>query len=43
LKVRVIFAMWPVYLYGEKFIFSITAWYIFHVLKLWCHYASVGT
>ena len=43
LKVRVIFAMWPVYLYGEKFVFSITAWYIFYVLKLWCHYASIGT
>ena len=38
--VRVIFAMQPVHLYGEKFVFSITAQYVVHMLKLQCHYAS---
>jgi len=39
-KVRAIFAMRSVHLYGEKFVFSVTAWYIAHMLKLQCHYAS---
>ena len=39
-KVRAIFAMWLVHLYGEKFFFAITARYIINVLKLQCHYAS---
>jgi len=30
-KVRPIFAMRPVYLYGEKFVFSVTAWYVIRV------------
>jgi len=37
-----IFAVQPVHLYGEKFIFSITAWYIVHMFKLWCYYAYLG-
>ena len=41
-KVWAIFAMEPVHLYGEKFVFSITAQYITHILKLQCHYASFG-
>jgi len=40
LKVRAIFAMRPVHLYGEKCVFSATARYVVHMLKLWCHYAS---
>jgi len=39
-KVRAIFAIWPVHLYGEKFGFSVTARYVVHMLKLQCHYAS---
>jgi len=39
-KVRAIFAMWPVHLYWEKFVFSVTARYIVHMLKLQGHYAS---
>jgi len=39
-KVRVIFAMRPVHLYGEKFVFSITARYVIHKLKLQGRYAS---
>jgi len=39
-KVREIFAMRPVNLYGEKFVFSVTAQYVVHMLKLQCHYAS---
>jgi len=42
LKVRTIFAMWPVHLYGEKFIFSVTTQYVVHMLKLQSHYASFG-
>ena len=42
LKVRAIFAMRPVHLYGEKFFFSVTARYVVHMLKLQCHYASLG-
>ena len=42
LKVRVIFAMRPVQLYGRKFVFSTTAQYIINMLKLQCHYASLG-
>jgi len=42
LKVKAIFDMQPVHLYGEKYIFSITAQYIIHMLKLQCHYASLG-
>jgi len=30
------------HLYGEKFVFSVTAWYVVHMLKLQCHYASLG-
>ena len=41
LKVRAFFAMWPVHFYEEKFVFSITAWYLIHMLKLQCHYASL--
>jgi len=40
LKVWVIFAMWLVHLYGEKFVFSVTAWCVIHMFKLQCHYAS---
>jgi len=32
--------MRPVHLYGEKFVFSVTARYVIHMLKLQCHYAS---
>jgi len=39
-KVRAIFAIWPVHLYGEKFVFSVTAQYVVHMLKLQCHYVS---
>jgi len=41
-KVRAIFAMQPVHLYGEKFVFSVTAQYVVHniMLKLQYHYAS---
>ena len=39
-KVRMIFAIRPVHLYGEKFVLSVTARYIVHVLKLQGHYAS---
>jgi len=42
LKVRAIFAMRPVHLYGEKFVFSVIARYVIHMLKLQCHYASLG-
>jgi len=42
LRVRVIFAMRLVHLYGKKSIFSITARYVIHILKLQCHYASFG-
>jgi len=42
LKVRAIFAMQPVHLCREKFIFSVPAWYVVHMLKLQCHYASFG-
>jgi len=38
-KVRAIFAIRPVHLYGEKIVFSVTAWYVIHMLKLQCHYA----
>ena len=38
-KVRVIFAIRPVHLYGEKIVFSVTARYVVHMLKLQCHYA----
>ena len=41
-KVRVIFAMRPVHLYGEKLVFSITARHVVNMLKLQCHYASLG-
>ena len=41
-KVRTIFSMRPVHLYEEKFVFSITAWYMVHMLKLQCHNASLG-
>ena len=34
LKVKAIFAMQPVHLFREKFVFSVTAWYIIHMLKL---------
>ena len=40
-NVKVIFAMQPLHLCGEKFIFSITAQYVIHMLKLQCHYASL--
>ena len=40
-KVKAIFAIWPVHLYGEKFVFSVTAWYVVHMLKLQGHYASL--
>jgi len=36
-KVMVIFAMRPAPLYDQKFVFSITAQYIIHMLKLQCH------
>ena len=36
-KVRAIFG---VHLYGEKFVFSVTARYVVHMLKLQGHYAS---
>jgi len=36
-----IFAMQPVHLYGEKFVFSVTARYAVHMLKLQGHYASL--
>jgi len=39
-KVRAIFAIQPVHLYGEKFVFSVTARYIIHMLKLQYHYVS---
>jgi len=39
-KVRVIFAIQPVHLYWEKFVFGVTAWYVVHLLKLQGHYAS---
>ena len=39
-KVRAIFAMRPVHLYGEKFVFSATARYVVYMLKLQGHYAS---
>jgi len=42
LIVTAIFAMWPVHLYGEKFVFSVTAWYVLHMLKLQGHCASFG-
>ena len=42
LKVRAIFAMQPVHVYGEKFVFNINAWYVVHMLKLQCHYTSFG-
>jgi len=42
LKVRAIFVLRPVHLYREKFVFSVTAWYVVHVLKLQGHYASFG-
>jgi len=32
-KVRVIFAIRPVHLYGEEFVFSVIARYIVHMLK----------
>jgi len=32
--------LWPVHLYGEKFVFSVTARYIVHMSKLRCQYAS---
>jgi len=40
-KVRVIFAIRPVHLYGEEFVFSVTVRYVIHKLKLQCHYASI--
>jgi len=39
-KVRVIFTMRPVHLYWEKFVFSVTAQYVIHMLKVQGHYAS---
>jgi len=42
IEVRVIFAMQPVHLYEEKFVFSITARRVVHMLKLQCNYASLG-
>ena len=42
LKVRVIFAMQPVHLYGKKIFFIITVQYVVHILKLQCHYTSLG-
>jgi len=39
-KVRVIFAIRPVHLHGEKFVFSVTARYVIHMFKLKVHYAS---
>ena len=35
---QVIKFAWP--LYGEKVVFSVTAWYVIHMLKLQYHYAS---
>ena len=35
-----IFAIQPVHLYGEKFVFSVTAQYVVCMLKLQYHYAS---
>jgi len=40
-KLRVIFTLRPVHLHGKKFVFSVTAWYVVHMLKLQCHYASI--
>jgi len=42
LKVKAIFAIQFVHLYGEKFVFSVVAGYVIHVLKLQCYYASFG-
>jgi len=39
-KVRAIFDIQPVHLYGEKFVFGVTARYIIHILKLQGHCAS---
>ena len=39
-EVRANFAMWCVHLYGEKLVFSVTAWYVVHMLKLLGHYAA---
>jgi len=39
-KVRAIFAMRPVHLHGEKFVFSVTVRYVVHMLILQGHYAS---
>jgi len=39
-KVRAIFAMQPVHLYGEKCFFSVTAQYVVYMLKLQGHYVS---
>jgi len=41
-KVRAIFAMRPVHLYWEKFVFSVATWYVAHMLKLQGHYVSFG-
>jgi len=45
-KVRAIFAMRHVHLFGEKwgekFVFSVTAQYVIHKLKLQYHYVSLG-
>jgi len=35
-----IFAIRPVNLYGEKFVFSVTARYVVQILKLQCRYTS---
>jgi len=29
-------------MFGAKFVFTTTARYVTHMLKLWCHYASHG-
>jgi len=43
-KIKVIFAIQPVHLYGKKFVFSVTAWYIIHIkLKVLCHYLISST
>ena len=39
-KVSAIFAMQPVHLYEEKFVFSITARYVVHMLKLHASFAK---
>ena len=42
LKVMAIFAMWPVHLYGGKFVFSLTAQYVVYVLNCSAIYTSLG-